>query len=78
MYNNVEAMRPALVGSHDMNNREWKAFCQEATEWFSATKIRLLPLTTQTRLMGKVLNPTLLNRNLVKLKEDHPDTGFFT
>ena len=77
-YNDVESMRPALVGNHDMNNREWKAFYQEATEWFAATKIRLLPLTTQTRLMGKVLNPTLLHRSLVKLKEDYPDTGFFS
>ena len=41
-YNDVEAMRPALVGNHDMNNREWKAFYQEATEWFAATKIGLL------------------------------------
>ena len=70
-------MRRTLIGRHDMTNREWKKFHQEATEWFAATRIGQFTMTNQTRLMGKILNSTLLHRSLMKLQENNPDTSFF-
>ena len=57
-YNDVVAMNPTSKGKHDMSNKEWKTFRQEATEWFAATRIGHFPMTNQTRLMGQILDGT--------------------
>ena len=61
-----------------MSNKEWKTFQQESTEWFTATRMGFFPHTNQTRLMGTVLESTLLNRSLIKLNEGRPQMSFFS
>ena len=77
-YNDVVAMKPTVKGRHDMSNKEWKTFQEESTEWFTATRMGSYPQTNQTRLMGTVLDNTLLTRSLMKLKEGRPLRSFFS
>ena len=63
-YNDVVAMKPTVKGRHDMSNKDWKTFQEELTEWFTATRMGSYPQNNQTRLMGIVLDSTLLNKSL--------------
>ena len=62
-YNDVVSMKPSSKGRHDMGNKEWGKFAEEAKEWFLATRMPAFPQTNQTRLMETVLDPTLLSRS---------------
>ena len=77
-YNEVVSMKPSSRGRHDMSNKEWKKFQEEASEWFSATWMGAFPQTNQTRLMETVLDNTLLTRSIMKLKERGPLRNFFS